>query len=64
MKYVQTIKGSNVEIWIKNPIHADINAWIGAIERFKQIGIKNKKQFTEDFLIFMNQSIEIVQSGI
>ena len=28
---------------------SDVNAWIGAIERFSQIGIKKIKQFTEDF---------------
>ena len=48
----QAIKGSNVEIWIKNPIHADINAWIGAIERFSQIGIKKIKAIHRGFFNF------------
>ncbi|MBK9284510.1 MAG: bifunctional 3-deoxy-7-phosphoheptulonate synthase/chorismate mutase type II [Sphingobacteriaceae bacterium] len=28
------MKGSNVPVLIKNPIHADLNLWVGAIERF------------------------------
>ena len=51
--YVQeicnSIRGVDVEIWIKNPIHADVNLWIGAIERFKRIGIKKLKAIHRGF---------------
>lgn len=45
----ESIKGSDVEIWIKNPMHADINLWIGAIERFKNIGVKKIKAIHRGF---------------
>ncbi len=37
----QALKGTNVSVLIKNPIHADISAWIGSIERVYKSGIKN-----------------------
>ena len=45
----ESIKGTDVEIWVKNPIHADINLWIGAIERFKNIGIQKIKAIHRGF---------------
>ena len=35
----ESLKGEDIEIWIKNPIHPDINLWIGAFERFQRVGI-------------------------
>jgi chorismate mutase len=41
--YVQEIaealRGVNIPILVKNPLHADIGLWIGAIERFAHAGI-------------------------
>lgn len=34
-----SIKGVDVPVMIKNPIHADLQLWIGAIERVNQAGI-------------------------
>ena len=34
-----SLKGVNVPVMIKNPIHADLQLWIGAIERINQAGI-------------------------
>jgi chorismate mutase len=34
------IKGVDVPVMIKNPIHADLQLWIGAIERINNAGIK------------------------
>lgn len=43
--YVQEIaealKGVNIQILIKNPIHPELNLWIGAIERIRKSGINN-----------------------
>lgn len=43
--YVQEIanavKGTNVPIFVKNPITPDLKLWLGAIERFKNAGINN-----------------------
>lgn len=35
------LKGINVSVMVKNPIHADLQLWIGAIERIYNSGIKN-----------------------
>jgi len=37
-----SVKGiEGLEILVKNPINPDVNLWIGAIERFLQVGIKD-----------------------
>ncbi|MCF6184591.1 MAG: 3-deoxy-7-phosphoheptulonate synthase, partial [Bacteroidales bacterium] len=36
-----SVKGMNIPVMIKNPVNADIDLWIGAIERFKKAGISN-----------------------
>lgn len=42
--YVQEIAealhGVDIPILVKNPLHADIGLWIGAIERFAHVGVK------------------------
>ena len=35
------LKGTNVPVLIKNPIHPDISLWLGAIERIQSSGTKN-----------------------
>jgi chorismate mutase len=35
------LKGTDIEIFVKNPINADLNLWIGAIERIKNAGLTN-----------------------
>ena len=35
------LKGVDCTVMIKNPIHPDLQLWIGAIERIKQSGVKN-----------------------
>ena len=41
--YVQEIaealRGSNVPVMVKNPIHADMGLWIGALERLNKVGV-------------------------
>ncbi|MFT5970195.1 MAG: chorismate mutase [Flavobacteriales bacterium] len=43
--YVQEIaealKGVDIPVMVKNPIHPEIGLWIGAIERFQTVGISN-----------------------
>lgn len=36
----ESIKGVDIPVWIKNPMHPDLDLWIGAIERFAQNGVK------------------------
>lgn len=33
------VKGTNIPVFIKNPIHADVQLWLGAIERLSNAGI-------------------------
>lgn len=35
-----SLAGVNVPVWIKNPIHLDLELWIGALERFLNAGIE------------------------
>lgn len=41
--YVQEIaealRGVNIPVWVKNPIHSDLGLWIGALERLDAVGI-------------------------
>lgn len=43
--YVQEIaralKGTNMPVFVKNPIHADLGLWIGAFERLNKSGLNN-----------------------
>ncbi|MGM0649077.1 MAG: chorismate mutase [Bacteroidota bacterium] len=43
--YVQALadvlKGTQVKLMVKNPLHPDINLWCGAIQRFYKSGIKD-----------------------
>ena len=48
----ESLKGENVEIWIKNPIHPDIHLWTGAIERFKKFGLNNLKVIHRGFFSY------------
>lgn len=34
------LKGSNIPVFIKNPVNPDIELWTGAIERFQKAGLK------------------------
>ncbi|MCT4665832.1 MAG: bifunctional 3-deoxy-7-phosphoheptulonate synthase/chorismate mutase type II [Flavobacteriales bacterium] len=35
----ESLRGVDIPVFIKNPIHAEIGLWIGAIERFEQMNI-------------------------
>lgn len=35
----EAVRGVDIPVMIKNPIHPDLNAWIGSIERFYKVGI-------------------------
>lgn len=35
----EVLRGVDIPVFIKNPIHAEIGLWIGAIERFQKMGI-------------------------
>lgn len=37
----EALKGTDIPLLVKNPIHSDLGLWIGAFERFDKSGIKN-----------------------
>ncbi len=37
----EVLKGVDCTVMVKNPIHPDLQLWIGAIERVKAVGVKN-----------------------
>jgi len=37
----EAMRGTDVNVLVKNPIHPEINLWIGALERFEQVGIQS-----------------------
>jgi len=37
----EALRGSEIPVLIKNPIHPDLSLWMGAVERFEKVGIKN-----------------------
>ncbi len=37
---VETLKGTNIPLLVKNPVNPDIELWIGAIERLYKCGLK------------------------
>jgi len=51
-----SLKGiDDLEILVKNPVNPDLNLWIGAIERFKQIGINEVHAIHRGFSSFKTQ---------
>ena len=61
--YVQEIadalRGTNVPVMIKNPIHADLGLWIGAVERLRKAGLDrlvavHRGFFTSGTSVFRN----------
>ncbi|MBF25894.1 MAG: hypothetical protein CMP49_05210 [Flavobacteriales bacterium] len=45
----ESLKGVDAEIWVKNPIIADVKLWAGAIDRLKNLGIKKLKTIHRGF---------------
>lgn len=37
----ESLRGANIPLMVKNPLHPDIALWIGALERFNNTGVKN-----------------------
>ena len=35
-----SLKGVDIPVMVKNPLHPDLKLWIGALERFNQVGIR------------------------
>lgn len=48
------VKGSNVNVWVKNPINPDVKLWLGAIERIEKAGIDNVVAIHRGFQVYEN----------
>ncbi|NBB88580.1 MAG: phospho-2-dehydro-3-deoxyheptonate aldolase [Bacteroidetes bacterium] len=53
----RAVEGADIEVWIKNPIHPEIKSWIGAIERFKLIGLNNIGAIHRGFYFFRSSEL-------
>lgn len=49
------LKGTDIEILVKNPINPDLNLWIGAIERFQNIGLTDVHAIHRGFSSIMSK---------
>lgn len=49
------LKGSQVEVLVKNPINPDLNLWIGAIERLQNIGLTDVHAIHRGFSSIMSR---------
>ena len=45
----ESLRNTDIDIWIKNPIISDMGLWTGAIERFNRVGIKKIKTIYRGF---------------
>jgi len=51
------LKGIDIPVMVKNPLHPDIKLWAGAIERLKKAGIKNIAAIHRGFSPFEDTSL-------
>ncbi len=42
---------SDIQFWVKNPMHPDVNLWLGAIERFEKAGINRVNAIHRGFFV-------------
>ncbi|MBD3637617.1 MAG: bifunctional 3-deoxy-7-phosphoheptulonate synthase/chorismate mutase type II [Crocinitomicaceae bacterium] len=49
------LKGTRVEVLVKNPINPDLNLWIGAIERFQNVGLDDVHAIHRGFSSVMSR---------
>lgn len=57
--YVQEIadalKGADIPVLVKNPIHPELKLWLGALERFYKVGIKKLAAIHRGFYAYQSQ---------
>lgn len=59
---VDSLKGTNIPVLIKNPINPDIQLWIGAFERFLNAGISDLTAIHRGFSIYKHAKYRNVPS--
>lgn len=50
-----SLKGTQVTLFVKNPVNPDLNLWIGAIERFKNAGLNDVHAIHRGFSAFKSE---------
>lgn len=50
----EALRGVNIPVLVKNPLHPDLKLWIGALERFNKIGIKKLAAVHRGFYTYDN----------
>lgn len=50
----QSLKGVDIPVLVKNPLHPDLKLWIGALERFNNAGIKHLAAVHRGFYTYDN----------
>ncbi len=48
----ESLRGVDIPVLVKNPINPDLDLWIGALERFKQVGINNLAAIHRGFSMY------------
>lgn len=48
----ESLRGVDIPVMIKNPLHPDLQLWIGAIERFSNVGLKKLAAIHRGFYTF------------
>ncbi len=50
----EALKGVDIPVMIKNPINPDLKLWMGAFERFEQVGVKKLAAIHRGFAAYHN----------
>ncbi len=48
----ESLKGSDIPVLIKNPLHPDLQLWVGALERFSSVGLTKLAAVHRGFYTF------------
>ncbi|MFM7767476.1 MAG: chorismate mutase [Bacteroidota bacterium] len=50
----ESLRGTGMPVLVKNPLHPDLQLWIGGIERFQRVGIENIAAIHRGFHAYEN----------
>lgn len=50
----EALRGSDMQVMVKNPMSPDVKLWLGAIERLKQVGINHLTAIHRGFSMYRN----------
>jgi chorismate mutase len=50
----ESLRGTGMPVMVKNPLHPDLQLWIGGIERFQRVGIENIAAIHRGFHAYEN----------